>query len=124
MSYRPAFGSSLQATSLKARHNGAACSATTAVLALAGELDLANCGQIPADVERLCRQGCQRVRLDLGAVSFIDAAAVSAFLEARSRARRFGCEVVLVAVRGLPLRVLRWLELDTELVEEADKSHE
>ena len=94
------------------------------MLTLAGEIDLANCGDIPVDVERLCRQGCRRVRLDLGAVSFIDAAAVSAFLEARRRAQGFGCEVVLGAVCGVPLRVLRLLELDRMLIIEADESHE
>jgi len=98
------------------------CSAATGVLSLAGEIDLANCGDIPADVDRLCRQGCREVRLDLGAVFFIDAAAVSALLEARTHAQEFGCEVVLGAVRGLPLRVLRLLELDTVFIIEADES--
>jgi len=94
------------------------------VLALAGEIDLANCGSIPVDVERLCCQGHRRVQLDLGAVTFIDASAVSAFLAARRRAEGFGCEVVLGAVRGLPLRVLRLLELDTVFVIESDDSRE
>ena len=107
-----------------ARPGGGACSATTAVLALAGEIDLANCGSIPVDVERLCRQGHREVRLDLRAVSFIDASAVSAFLEARTRAQGFGCELVLGAVRGSPLRVLRLLELDTVFGIESDESHE
>jgi anti-anti-sigma factor len=107
-----------------ARPHGGACSASTAVLALAGEIDLANCGYIPVDVERLCRQGCHRVKLDLGAVSFIDAAGVSAILEARRRAQECGCELVLGAVRGVALRVLRLLDLDSAFVIEGDESHE
>jgi len=122
---RPVSGFPFQPRSLApAPGRGSACSTTTVVLALDGEIDAANCGDIPVDVERLCRQGCRRVRLDLGAVSFIDAAAVSAFLEARRRAQGFGCEVVLGAVGGLPLRVLRLVDLDPVFIMEEDDSHD
>ena len=124
MSFRPASGISFNLLASAARRGGVTCSATTAVLALSGEIDLSNCSDIPIDVEKLCRQGCQRVRLDLGDVSFIDATAVSAFLEARRRAQGFGCEVVLGAVGGSPLRVVRLLELDTVFAVEAEQSDE
>jgi anti-anti-sigma factor len=84
---------------------------------LVGEFDLANCAEIVVNVEQLCRRGKCRVRIDLGAVTIIDAAAVGAILEARNRARALGCDIVLAAVHGLPLRVLQVLELDTLLVE-------
>jgi anti-anti-sigma factor len=87
-------------------------------LTLSGELDLANSGHLAADVEALCRRRPVRIRIDLGAVTFIDAAAVRAFVEARHRARTLGCELVLSNVHGLPLRVLRLVELDTVLLEE------
>ncbi len=86
-------------------------------LVLAGEIDVASCTNIPADVERLCWQGHGLVRIDLGSVTYIDAATVRAFLEARERARALGSDVMLRAVHGLPLRVLRICELDTVLVE-------
>ncbi len=95
-----------------------ACTATTAELTLSGELDLANSRHLAADVEALCRRRQCRIRIDLGAVTFIDAAAVRAFVQARHRARTLGCELVLSNVHGLPLRVLRLVELDTVLLEE------
>jgi anti-anti-sigma factor len=103
------------------RHDLVAPSTMTAELTLTGEIDMANCDRVPIDVERLCRQGYRRIRIDLEAVAFIDAAAVSRFLEARERAAALRCEVVLCAVHGLPLRVLRMLELDTVLVEEGER---
>ena len=50
-------------------------------------------------------------------MTFIDAAAVRAFVQARHRAGALGCELVLANVHGLPLRVLRLVELDTVLEE-------
>jgi anti-anti-sigma factor len=96
----------------------AATTPGTAELMLAGEIDLANCGQIAADVEHLCRGPDRRVRIDLGAVTFIDAAAVGAFVRAYHRARALGCELVLRNVHGLPRRVLELLDLDTVLIEQ------
>ncbi len=95
----------------------------TAELTLSGELDLANSGHLAADVEALCRRRQGRIRIDLGAVTFIDAAAVRAFVQARHRAGALGCELVLSNVHGLPLRVLRLVELDTVLLEEGSDGH-
>jgi anti-anti-sigma factor len=92
------------------------CSTTTAELTLSGELDLANCDEIVADVERLCRRH-RHVRIDLGAVTFIDAAAVGSLLRAHDRARALGCTLALGNVHGFPLRLLQLLDLDTVLVE-------
>jgi anti-anti-sigma factor len=89
-------------------------------LTLTGELDIANCGPIPSAVEQRCRDGYRRIRIDLEAVTFIDAAAANAFVEAARRAEVLGCEVVLGAVHGLPLRVLRLLELEALLESASD----
>jgi anti-anti-sigma factor len=86
-------------------------------VASAGEFDCSNCADLVARVDKLCRQRGRRIRIDLGAVTFIDAAAVGAFLRARHRARTLGCEVVLGSVHGLPLRVLQILGVDTLLIE-------
>ena len=86
-------------------------------LVLAGEIDVSNCNQIVREVDRLCAERCRRIRIDLGVVTFIDAATIGALIRARDRARAAGCEVVLVAVNGLPLRMLQMLRLDTVLVE-------
>jgi anti-anti-sigma factor len=94
-----------------------AASLPTRDLIFTGELDLANCSEIEAAVERLCAQRC-RVRIDLGAVTFIDAAVVGAFARARQCARAVGCDVVLANAHGLPLRVLRVVGLATLLVDE------
>jgi anti-anti-sigma factor len=88
-----------------------------ATIALAGEIDIANCEHIPVDVEALCRSGISYVRIDLTAVSFIDCMAVHAFVEARDRAEALGCDAVLTGVHGLPLRVLQMLELDADLIQ-------
>ena len=99
------------------RHGLAAVPPSAVELVLAGEIDLSTCTDIAGDVEHLCRQGHRLVRIDLGAVTYIDAATVSAFLDARARARALGSDVRLRAVHGLPLRVLRICRLDTVLVE-------
>jgi anti-anti-sigma factor len=90
-----------------------------AVLRLVGELDIANCEEIVAAVGRLCRRGRREVRVDLGAVTFLDAAGVGGLLRARERGLAAGCAVVLVGVHGWPLRVLRVLGLDTVLIDGA-----
>lgn len=91
---------------------------TTAEIALVGELDLATSDTIVPQVERWCRRPHRRVRLDLGGVTFLDAAGVRALLRARHRARALGCELVLANVHGMPLRVLQLLELDAVLLEQ------
>jgi anti-anti-sigma factor len=96
---------------------GVAASLPTRDLIFTGELDFANCAEIEAAVERLCMQRC-RVRIDLGAVTFIDAAVVGAFVRARQCARAVGCDVALANAHGLPLRVLRVVGLATDLVDE------
>src|SRR5262245_34866001 len=89
----------------------------TVALTLAGELDCSNCTDVVVRVERLCRERGRRIRIDLGAVTFIDAAAVRAFVQARHRARAVGCEVVLGNVHGFPFRVLQLLGVDNALIE-------
>jgi anti-anti-sigma factor len=99
--------------------NGFVDQATWADVTLKGEIDLANCADIPRNVEELCRAGFRRIRLDMDAVTFIDCSAVHAFVDAFERARERGCTVVLTRVPRRSLRVLQLLELDAVLVERA-----
>jgi anti-anti-sigma factor len=89
----------------------------TDTVTLAGELDCSNCADVIARVERLCRERGHRIRIDIAAVTFIDAGTVGTFLRAHHRARAVGCEVVLRNVHGFPLRVLQLLGVDDVLVE-------
>jgi anti-sigma B factor antagonist len=89
----------------------------TADLVLTGELDVANCARIAAEVATLCEQGRRRIRIDLGAVTFIDAATLGAFVQSHECARAFGADVVLASAHGLPLRLLRMFGLDAMLID-------
>jgi anti-anti-sigma factor len=56
---------------------------TTAIVAAAGEIDISNVGDLREEVFN-ATQGCDRVRLDLTAVEFIDSAGLGCLLELRS----------------------------------------
>jgi anti-anti-sigma factor len=117
MTFRPARRTSRCSSSCHARLSGVgALEHHNAEIRLSGEIDIANCSHIPVDVEELCRSGVRLVRIDLAAVSFIDCTAVHAFVDARARAEVYGSDVVLTRVGGLPLRVLKLLELDALLL--------
>jgi anti-anti-sigma factor len=85
----------------------------TACLALAGELDLATRGDLLAAVEKV--RDAKVVLLDCAALTFCDAAGVSALIEAREKVRAAGMGLTLVNVRGLPRRVLTICDVFTLL---------
>ena len=56
---------------------------TTAIVAAAGEIDISNVGDLREEVFSAA-DGCDRVRLDLTAVEFIDSSGLGCLLEIRS----------------------------------------
>jgi anti-sigma B factor antagonist len=67
----------------------------TVTVAAAGEIDLANAGDLRDAVTSAC-QDCDRLRLDLTAIDFIDSTGLGGLLELRStlRARNVTLEIV------------------------------
>jgi anti-anti-sigma factor len=67
----------------------------TATVAADGEIDLSNVGELRAAVTDAA-EGCERLRLDLCAVDFIDSTGLGGLLELRStlRAREVTLEIV------------------------------
>jgi len=69
---------------------------TTAIVAAAGEIDISNVGELRLEVFN-ATEGCDRVRLDLTAVEFIDSTGLGCLLELRStlRAREVTLEIAV-----------------------------
>ena len=67
---------------------------STAIVAAAGEIDISNVGELRAEVTGAA-EGCDRVRLDLTAVEFIDSTGLGCLLELRLtlRARQVVLEI-------------------------------
>ena len=70
---------------------------TTAIVAAAGEIDISNVGDLRTAVTDAA-EGCDRLRLDLTAVEFIDSTGLGCLLELRSTLR--SREVILEIVAG------------------------
>lgn len=70
---------------------------STAIVAASGEIDISNVGDLRAAVTDAAA-GCDRLRLDLSAVDFIDSTGLGGLLELRSTLR--SREVVLEIVAG------------------------
>ncbi|HET6548973.1 MAG TPA: STAS domain-containing protein [Solirubrobacter sp.] len=68
---------------------------STATVAASGEIDLSNVGDLRAAVTEAA-EGCERLRLDLCEVDFIDSTGLGGLLELRStlRAREVTLEIV------------------------------
>ncbi|MGH2864345.1 MAG: STAS domain-containing protein [Solirubrobacteraceae bacterium] len=60
-------------------------------LSLSGELDLASAAELEAAIVRLCRDGAQRIVLDLEALTFIDSTGLRAILYAIEMCAAQGC---------------------------------
>jgi len=92
-------GSGTLVVTLEGAHEDATVSAS-------GEFDLTNSGNIAAILAERLRAGARSVRLDLSDVTFVDATAVSAIVQARTlyRARRTPLRVT--GQRGIVARVL------------------
>lgn len=75
------------------------------VVVLRGELDTADAESTGSAVAELA-EGGQHLIIDLETLEYIDCHALSALLRAREAARRAGGDMLLVAPRGLVLRLL------------------
>ncbi|MCW2706613.1 MAG: hypothetical protein JWM22_455 [Frankiales bacterium] len=78
----------------------------TAVVRVAGELDVAALPQL-RDVLAQAACGATKVRVDLSEVTFLDAGVVGALLAARSTIAAGGARLVAVGACGMPARVVQ-----------------
>ena len=75
---------------------------TTAIVTASGEIDLSNAGDLRTAVTDAA-QGCDRLRLDLTGVEFIDSTGLGGLLELRSTLRSRSVTLEIVAGEG-PVR--------------------
>lgn len=86
----------------------------TAVVHVAGELDLATTPTLSAVLHTL-EQPCDRVVLDLSELAFIDSTGLSLTVAEYHRATRDGFDLVVAGAEGHVLDVLRLTGLDVTL---------
>lgn len=84
----------------------------TCVVSAAGELDLGAAPTLAADIKAALATGARDLVIDLGAVTFMDVSGVNALLDARTRVRRSGGSLRLLAPSAPVLRVLRAAGVD------------
>jgi anti-sigma B factor antagonist len=87
---------------------------TTAIVRLAGELDLATAPQVTEALRGL-EPSCDRVILDLTGLEFIDSTGLRLAVTEHSRASDDGFEFVIAGAAGAVLKVLRLTGLDVTL---------
>ena len=75
---------------------------STVIVAAAGEIDLSNVGDLRDAVTSAC-ENCDRLRLDLSAIEFIDSTGLGGLLELRSTLRSRNVTLEIVAGDG-PVR--------------------
>jgi anti-sigma B factor antagonist len=86
----------------------------TAVVHVAGELDLATTPSLSAVLHGL-EQPCDRIVLDLSELSFIDSTGLALTVTEYQRASRDGFDLVVAGAEGHVLDVLRVTGLDVAL---------
>ena len=75
---------------------------STAIVSASGEIDLSNVGELRTAVTKAA-EDCERLRLDLSEVDFIDSTGLGGLLELRSTLRHRNVVLELVAGDG-PVR--------------------
>src|SRR4051812_1716255 len=75
---------------------------STAIVTASGEIDLSNGGELRAAITDAAHD-CERLRLDLSGIEFIDSTGLSALLELRSTLRARNVTLELVVGEG-PVR--------------------
>ncbi len=75
------------------------------VVALRGELDVAEAAQVAASLAVVAASG-RTVIADLAGLEFIDSSGLAALVSARRHARRAGCDLLLAAPQQQVLRML------------------
>jgi anti-sigma B factor antagonist len=87
-----------------------------AVVRARGEIDMATAGLLGSVLDTIRRpEGCRRVEIDLGQVSFMDCSGLRELLRAKRRLRRQGGTVTLVACSPRVDRLLELAGLDRRL---------
>ena len=76
-----------------------------AVVALAGEIDIATIGEVRALLDQAIALGAPRVTLDLAAVGFLDAGGIGVFVSAAERLRAIGGEFSVRAASAPAFRL-------------------
>ena len=104
MSYRPE-----PQFELSVEHSG-----TTAVVRLAGELDIATAPSL-ADALHALEAPCERIILDVAALEFIDSTGLRVAVIEHGRATVDGFDFVIAGATGAVLKVLRLTGLDATL---------
>jgi anti-sigma B factor antagonist len=87
---------------------------TTAIVRLAGELDLATAPEL-AEVLHGLGPSCERIILDLTRLEFIDSTGLRLAVTEHGRASADGFEFVIAGAAGTVLKVLRLTGLDVTL---------
>jgi anti-anti-sigma factor len=77
-----------------------------AVVCARGEFDLTNSARLAQSLAEQLRAGGRSVRLDLSGVSFVDATAISAIVQAQELYRVHHAKLVVDGQRGIVARVL------------------
>ncbi|MEV8625255.1 STAS domain-containing protein [Streptomyces sp. NBC_01268] len=80
--------------------------AGTAVLALAGELDMETAPLLQDDLSEQLRQGRAHLVLDLSALGFMDSSGLNVLIRAVHKARALGGDVYLAAPTSAVRRIL------------------
>ena len=87
---------------------------TTAIVRLAGELDLATAPELTEVLHGL-QPACKRIILDLTGLEFIDSTGLRLAVTEHGRASMDGFEFVITGAAGAVLKVLRLTGLDVKL---------
>ena len=78
----------------------------TALIALAGELDLSSGAELRAEVDAAAREGASLLVLDLSGTEFMDSSMLKELLRANAELSQAGTRVVLVAPQPPIARLL------------------
>ena len=84
-------------------------------LVLTGEMDLATAPALEGAVIRLCKEGIERLVIDMSELEFIDASGLHAVFAARDTCKECGCEFCIVPGRKQLHRLFTISGLDASL---------
>lgn len=94
-----------------------------------GEIDLHTCPELRSTLQALIEQGKVRLILDMGAVPYVDSAALGVLVDTQRRVKEKGGEVYLASITSFVLRAFEITRLIRifrvfETVEDAAKAVE
>jgi anti-anti-sigma factor len=90
-------------------------SASTLLLRMAGDLDLADVGQMTAALDRLDVRRTTLLVLDLQELAFLDLAGLSAILRANDHCKKHHIRLTVIRPRGLASRIFTLTRVHREL---------